>query len=306
MTFLAAVTGLGQGEGLAFGVVLAVFLAGLRHGFDIDHIAAITDITSSQTDRKRALQLATTYALGHMAVVLTLGLVAVLAGKSIPTSAGSIAGQVIGATLLALGLYVLYSLIRFRRAFRMQSRWMLVIAAARRALDRIRRPRYVVIEHEHEHGSGHHAHSDVRARTSSPATRGEGALATATTHTHNHSHVVPMPSDPFTEYGIKSSFVIGMIHGVGAETPTQVLLFASAAGIAGSFGGVTLVLIFAFGLLLGNSILAIAGTTGFALGLKLPPVYLTLAAGTALVSIYVGAAYLTERTDMLPAILGGS
>ncbi len=54
-------------------VALGVGL-GLRHGIDWDHIAAITDVTSSQPSRLRGFAMGTLYALGHAAVVLTLGL----------------------------------------------------------------------------------------------------------------------------------------------------------------------------------------------------------------------------------------
>lgn len=40
-------------------------------------------------------------------------------------------------------------------------------------------------------------------------------------------------------YGNTSAYLVGMIHGIGAETPTQVLLFVLAlgAGVAGGRGG---------------------------------------------------------------------
>jgi ABC-type nickel/cobalt efflux system permease component RcnA len=302
MDLVAALTG---GDGLAPAVVGTAFLSGLRHGFDIDHIAAITDITSSQGSRRRALLLSTIYALGHMAVLLALGTVAVVAGEAIPQALDSLAGRLVGATLIALGGYVVYSLIRFRRDFRMTSRWMLVLAGVRRILHRRRRQQHVVIEHEHEHTSdGHHPHPhDARSLLSSQPS---AATLTATqTHSHAHTHVVPLPVDPFTEYGVKTSLLVGMVHGVGAETPTQVLLFTSAAGVAGTIGGVAVLFAFVFGLLVGNTILAVGSTVGFAAGKKLPVIYMALAAATAAVSIFVGVAYLLDRPDLLPTFLGG-
>ena len=38
-------------EALGIGIVVSGFLFGFRHGIDWDHIAAITDITSSQEER---------------------------------------------------------------------------------------------------------------------------------------------------------------------------------------------------------------------------------------------------------------
>lgn len=301
----AVLGGPAASEGLALGLAIAVFLAGFRHGFDIDHIAAIGDITSSQRERKRALVLATTYALGHMLVVFALGMVAVLAGKRVSDAIDSFAGQLIGLTLIALGLYVAYSLIRFRRDFRMMSSWMLVLAGVRRVLHRFGPSRRVVIEHVHEHSpDGHHdhAHDDVLRRV--PGTTSGPPVATATRlHVHAHTHVLPMPPDPFTEYGLRAAFVVGMVHGVGAETPTQVLLFTTTAGVAGTMAGAGLVAAFVFGLLAGNSVLAVATTLGFAAGKRVPVVYIALAAVTAVVSIAVGVSYLFPQAGAsLPSL----
>lgn len=234
-----ALGGVAGKEGLAAGVIVALFLAGLRHGFDIDHVAAISDITSSQQDARRSLLLSTAYAVGHMVVLFALGVVAVLAGDRIPSSVDSLAGRAIGFTLVAFGLYVVYSLVRFRRAFRMTSRLMLFVAGARRALRWMRPPHHIVIEHEHAHGSdAHHPHSHDGATTVLPAP--SPALSSVETqidvHTHTHTHVVEVPPDPFTEYGVKTSFIVGMVHGVGAETPSQLLLFTAAAEVAGALG----------------------------------------------------------------------
>ena len=125
------------------------------------------------------------------------------------------------------------------------------------------------------------------------------------THVHPHSHVVPAPSDPFTEYGIATCFGIGMIHGVGAETPSQVVLFTTAAGVSGAFGGVWVLVAFVVGLLLGNTILVAASASGFSGSQRLPVTYMVLAAATAVVSLAVGALYLSGRADLLPSFLGG-
>ena len=183
-------------------MLLAVFFAGLRHGFDLDHIAAITDITSSQMERRRAIMLGTVYAIGHAVVLVVLGGVAVLAGQRIPESLDEVMGRVIGATLIALGLYVVYSLIRFGRDAQLRNRWMLVLAGLQRTVAWLRRApvREVEIEHAHEHPveGHHHGHDEIHPPATEPAA---GAVKTAT-HAHPHRHVVRAPADPFTEYGI--------------------------------------------------------------------------------------------------------
>ena len=62
--------------GFGFGLLIASFWFGFRHGIDWDHIAAITDITSSQEERRRAIWFGTLYVVGHAAVVLAIGIVA--------------------------------------------------------------------------------------------------------------------------------------------------------------------------------------------------------------------------------------
>jgi len=48
---------------------------------------------------------------------------------------------------------------------------------------------------------------------------------------HGHEHVEPLE---MSSYGARTSFGVGMIHGIGAETGSQVLLIAAVGG-AGSF-----------------------------------------------------------------------
>ena len=295
-------------EGLRMGVVVTVFLSGLRHGIDLDHLAAISDITSSQLNRRRSLFLASLYALGHALVLMVLGVLAVVAGRRIPAALDSIMGRMIGFTLVVLGLYVIYSLIRYGRDFRLRSRWMLILSGMRRSLLWLkgrRQPEHVEIVHVHDHSDlGHHPHDPSLVPVGGDGGKGSVAVKTDA-HVHPHRHVVPMPSDPFTEYGVWTSFGIGMIHGIGAETPTQVLLFATAAGVAGGAAGVILLSVFVLGLFLANTAVAIATSLGFNTGKRLPVVFMALAGLTAVSSLTVGMLYLLGRGDLLPALLGG-
>src|SRR3982074_2183538 len=84
----------------------------LRHGFDYDHIAAISDITSVQTNRRRGMQLGLLYALGHAAMVAALGSAVIVFQLSLPHGVDRIAEQLVGLTLLILGVYVLGSLFK--------------------------------------------------------------------------------------------------------------------------------------------------------------------------------------------------
>jgi len=56
-------------------------------------------------------------------------------------------------------------------------------------------------------------------------------------------------------YGARSTFVVGVIHGLGAETPTQLLLFLLAANLGGTAAGLLGLLFFIVGLLLMNTLM---------------------------------------------------
>lgn len=104
---------------------------GLRHGVDWDHIAAITDVTSAQPSRLRGFAMGTMYALGHAAVVFALGLLAIMASSQLPGWIDQYMEMLVGLTLVTLGIWVFYSLIRNPNEFKLRSRWMLVFAAVR-------------------------------------------------------------------------------------------------------------------------------------------------------------------------------
>lgn len=277
-------------EGITVGLVATAFFFGFRHGFDWDHIAAITDITSSQTDTRTAIVFSTLYALGHAAVVFGLGLAAITAGDRLPAWLDAAMGPVVGVTLMMLAVYVLYSLLRHGRDFRMRSRWMLIIDAARRIVRHVRRRDDIVITHEHEHPVDDHGHDHPAPVTAAP---GRGLSTALRTHTHVHRHVAPMPDDPFTRYGVASSIGVGMIHGIGAETPTQVVLFLAAAGAGGVAAGIFVLVAFIGGLLASNTLIAVGSAFG-TLTTKSYPVYAAIAVATASFSFVLGFLLLTE------------
>ncbi len=61
-------------------------------------------------------------------------------------------------------------------------------------------------------------------------------------------------------YGSTSSFVVGVIHGLGAETPTQILLFLMTANLGGTGAGMLGLLMFIAGLLVMNTLMCAAAT----------------------------------------------
>jgi high-affinity nickel-transport protein len=290
--------------GVGIGLVATALAFGFRHGIDWDHLAALTDITGSQDHPRRSMAMATLYALGHASVVFALGVVAIVLSAEVPAWVDGTMERVVGVTLLVLGIYVLVGLVRHGRDFRMRSRWMLVFAGVKKGTRWLRarrtRDRMVIVhEHDHAHERGHeHSHEVVPERETA-------RVAVATRHRHLHTHTGSMPDDPFPSYGRRTAFGIGMLHGIGAETPTQVLVFAAAAGASGALGGVVVLATFLVGLLASNTLVAVAATFGFLGAARNFRVYAAISVVTAVFSLVVGALFLSGLSAGLPALLGG-
>lgn len=261
---------------------------GLRHGIDWDHIAAITDITSSAvsdheaeslmtlsaasggaatatlplragglrwSEGSRGFALAGMYAIGHASVVVILGLLAIWASAILPDWIDPIMERIVGVTLVVLGVWILISLWRFGSAFRLQSRWMLVFSLT--------------------------AHAWAVARSK-------------LTGVPHHHEVTPR------QYGPKTALAVGMIHGVGAETGSQALLLAAAAGATTVWTGTIMLLAFVVGLLLSNSFVAAFSAFGFVSSATKRRVYTVVGFFAAIFSIVVGLMFLLGEGAALP------
>jgi len=282
--------------GLGIGLILSSLLLGLRHGVDWDHIAAITDIAATQDSPRRGFALGVIYAIGHGLVVLVIGVVVIVAGRSLPDSVDALFGRIVGWTLILLGLYLLYALIVHREGFRMQSRWMLIINGVRKLVARFRRGDEV--EHEHEHAAFeiHHRGGD------DPVRDDHGHVGAVPVHSHRHIHG---PDAGFGEYGNSVSFGVGMLHGVGAETPTQVVTFLAASRAGGTSAGITVLVVFLVGLFIANGIISWLFSYGFRATGRRQGVQMALGAFTAVASLVVGVLFALGRDAVLPAFFAG-
>ncbi len=290
-------------DGFGFGLIVTAFWLGFRHGIDWDHIAAITDITSSQEERNRAMWLGTLYVLGHAAVVLLLGVAAILVGERLPESVDDVMGRVVGATLLLLGVYVFASLIRHGRDFRLRSRWMLIFSGVSRGLRWVR-------ERARPGPRGTASETSPDPLTASSVATLERVEAaenpTLWHHGHHgrpghHHHASPSQEDLFANYTGPTAVGVGMIHGVGGETPTQVLIFLAAAGAGGSGVGVLVLVVFLVGLVAANSLITLGSAVGFLSASGNFGVYATVAVITGLFSLGIGALFLLGQDALLPA-----
>src|SRR4029453_14969437 len=187
-----------------------------------------------------------------------IGAAVILASAHLPESVGEVMERLVGVTLVALGLSVIVCILRNGQSTRPPTRGAVLIAGLRRLR---RRPAPVVIEHEHEHHPGEHHHDHTHENEREPV--GASASTQVTTkHSHRHRHVGAMPDDPLPTYGDGIAVGVGMIHGIGFETPTQALVFVTAAGAGSRALGLLVLACFLVGLLAANTVVAMASTFG--------------------------------------------
>jgi high-affinity nickel permease len=105
-------------------------------------------------------------------------------------------------------------------------------------------------------------------------------------------------------YGARSTFVVGVIHGLGAETPTQILLFLMAANLGGTGAGLLGLLMFIVGLLAMNTLMCASAAGLFSATLSHPNALRALTLATSVYSIIVGAIFLVGSAGKLPSLTG--
>jgi len=284
-------------EGVGLALLGAAFLLGLRHGVDWDHIAAITDITASQESPRSGFRLGSLYVLAHAVVVLALGVTAIALGATLPDGIDRAMGRFVGVTLIVLGVYVVYSLVRFRGRFRMRSRWMLAIVGVRRAVRSLwmwrgRQSAASPSVHDHEHAAAAGLHHEGRE---DPA-RGNARAV----HSHPHRH-----DEVWTDYTAATSLGVGALHGIGAETPTQVVVFLAAANAGGVWAGVAVLVVFLGGLILANTAITLASSFGFLAAGRSQVAYVAMGAVTGVASLVVGVLFVAGADSVLPAFFAG-
>jgi high-affinity nickel-transport protein len=208
-----------------------------------------------------------------------------------------------------LGVFVFASLIKHGREFRMRSRWMLIFSGVRTAYRKTRsaigRPNGTGVEHSHDTLDPIHLHDDegvaVAVADDLPVSEWHHGHHGRPGH-HHHKHPEP---EAFMEYGRGTAFVVGMVHGVGAETPTQVLIFLTAVTAGGKAAGEAVLLTFLVGLLASNTMITLGSTFGFLRASQNWKIYVTVAILTGTFSLVIGLLFLSGEGRILPALFGG-
>ena len=113
---------------------------------------------------------------------------------------------------------------------------------------------------------------------------------------HGHEHE---PIAHASQYGPKTAFGVGMIHGIGAETGSQALLLAGVAGVTGA-QGIVILAAFIVGLLGANTIVAVTSATGFIGAQRLRVLYVIVGAVAGVSSLVIGLFFIAGLGTALP------
>lgn len=241
--------------------LMSTAVLGFRHGLDWDHIAAITDISSVQSNARDATKYGLMYVAGHATTVALLGSAAVLFRIALPPASDRVAERLVGVTLLVLGIYVLGTFFRpGTHTHAPRTRITLLINGALWIYWRL------------------------------------GVIFGGTR--------VEAPQVFKNGYGTSSSFLVGVIHGLGAETPTQLLLFLMAANLGGTGAGLLGLLMFILGLLVMNMLMCASAAGLFSATLARPNALRAVTLATSAYSIVVGAIFLVGSAAKLPSLTG--
>jgi high-affinity nickel-transport protein len=93
-----------------------------------------------------------------------------------------------------------------------------------------------------------------------------------------------------------------MIHGVGAETGTQVLLIAAVGGAASAGLGIPMLFAFVLGLLISNFAIVVLTSVGFVASQTRERIYVVVGLVAGIFSLIIGTIFLQSLDGMIPAM----
>lgn len=114
---------------------------------------------------------------------------------------------------------------------------------------------------------------------------------------HGHEHVDPVEA---SSYGPRTAFGVGMIHGIGAETASQALLIAAVGGASSAGLGVPMLLAFVIGLVISNTIIVVLTATGFLASQMRTRIYVVVGVLAGVFSLWIGSLFLLGSEGSLP------
>jgi high-affinity nickel-transport protein len=314
--------------GAGIGVLLTGLLLGLRHGIDWDHIAAITDITSTTTASEAA---ESTHDAAHTAPGAhdhphggdaelrahvdagrhsrpwpgegpgtLLAAAAAPAGTSVGFLATHRRPLTLG-TLYALGhalVVVLLGLAALAFGASLPA-WIDPIMGRIVGVTLIVLGVYVFVSvyQYARHGTAFR----LRSRWMLFFDGARHTWRRLQAAIHGHRHVDPVEA---SAYGPATAFGVGMVHGVGAETASQVLIIAAVGGAASAGLGVPMLFAFVIGLVLSNGFLVVLSATGFGASRFRERLYVSIGAVAGAFSLVIGTLFLLGAEGGLPSLDG--
>lgn len=104
------------------------------------------------------------------------------------------------------------------------------------------------------------------------------------------------------DYTAPAAFGIGVIHGLGAETPSQLALFLLAADLGGMGRGIAGMCMFLMGLLMMNTLMTASACGVFQRVTPHPRIMRLVVGMTAVYSFFVGCLFLFGASGHLPPL----
>ena len=101
------------------------------------------------------------------------------------------------------------------------------------------------------------------------------------------------------QYGLTTAFSVGALHGIGAETGTQVLLL-TALGAAAHTAAIVMLVFFLIGMITANTMVALMTLIGLTPASNVKSVYLTSGALVGVFSIIIGSVFILGQSNHLP------
>lgn len=116
---------------------------------------------------------------------------------------------------------------------------------------------------------------------------------------HGHEHVEPLE---MSSYGSRTAFGVGMIHGIGAETGTQILLIAAVGGAASAGLGIPMLFAFVVGLLISNFAIVLLSSVGFVASQTRERIYVVVGLVAGVFSLGLGLVYVFGLDGIVPSM----
>ena len=104
------------------------------------------------------------------------------------------------------------------------------------------------------------------------------------------------------QYGVGSAFAVGAIHGVGAETGSQVLLIATVGTAATHYLGIAVLFVFVLGLLISSMLVSLFLLLGLFTSAGFKPIYITTGVLAGIFSLTVGCFFVSANSNQLPSL----